>query len=72
MELNLKNLHQQSREEICLGACVSVKFASKPWEKLEPWLQEMLASSLKRRSVGRIELGDSDAIRFPLRESESQ
>ena len=58
MELNWNNLHLQSREEICIGACVSVKLARALWEELEPWLQGMLASSIEKRSLGRVSLGD--------------
>ena len=57
MELNWNNLHHQSREEICLGACVSVKLASKSWDELEPWLQELLIFSFGQRTLGRVGLG---------------
>lgn len=57
MKLNWNNLHLQSREGICIGACVSTKLASKSWEDLEPWLHELLASSMHQRSMGRVELG---------------
>jgi len=76
MKLHWNKLHLQSREEICLGACVSMRLADKSWAELEPWLQELLASSVAQRSSGRIELGielgDDAAIRFPLRENESR
>lgn len=58
MELNWNNLHLQSREEICVGARVSVKLANAPWDELEPWLQGVLASSVEERTLGRISLGD--------------
>lgn len=58
MKLNWNNLHRQSREEICLGACVSVKLASKSWAELEPWLQTLLAFSIGQRTLGRVALSD--------------
>ncbi len=56
MKLHWNKLHLQSREEICIGASVSLKLASKSWEELEPWLRELLVFSVGQRSMGRVEL----------------
>ena len=58
MKLNWNNLHLQSREEICRGACVSMTLASKSWEELDPWLQELVALSFGQRTLGRAALSD--------------
>ena len=58
MKLNWNDLHLQSREEICRGACVSMNLASKSWEELEPWLQELLAFSLGQRTSARVAFSD--------------
>ncbi len=58
MKLNWNNLHLLSREEICIGACVSLRLASKPWEEVEPWLRELLALSFGQRTLGRAAFTD--------------
>lgn len=56
LKLNWNKLHIQSRQEICLGACVSEKMACKSWEELDRWLQSLLEYSTESRSKGRIQL----------------
>jgi len=56
MKLNWNKLHIQSRQEICLGACVSEKMAEKSWTELDKWLQVLLEYSTELRSKGIIQL----------------
>lgn len=56
MKLRWNQLHVQSREEICWGAGVSEKLASKSWEDMEEWLQMLLNVSVERRSKAKLEL----------------
>jgi hypothetical protein len=56
LKLNWNKLHIQSRQEICLGACVSEKMARKSWEELDRWLQALLEYSTELRSKGKIQL----------------
>lgn len=67
--MNWNDLHLLSREEVCSGACVSTKFATKSWDELELWLQILLADSVKLRSMERLEL---EMTTTPVRHPESE
>jgi hypothetical protein len=62
VKLNWNDLDPLSREEICIGACISMKLASEPWEEIEPWLRELLAFSLEQRTWEKAALRDGSCV----------
>jgi hypothetical protein len=56
LKMNWNKMHVGSRREICRIACMSELFASKSWEKLEKWVQILLADSIAIRSGQTVQL----------------
>lgn len=45
MTLSWDNIHEQSREQLCLVCGLRVEVARRKWNDLEEWLQEILRSN---------------------------
>jgi hypothetical protein len=56
LKMNWNEMHIQSRQVICWSACLSESFATKPWEKLEKWVQMLLADYVAGRSNQTVQL----------------
>ena len=56
LKLEWNQLHIQSRQELCFGACMYEALASKPWDELEEWIQMLIVDSVASRTSRRVEL----------------